>query len=227
MMSAFRSLRGVFAPLALVAGAACFDPSLGPGDFSDAAVIVINASPAPVDVLVDGELVYPDLPASLFTYRIPIRSGARVITLRTEAGAAVNSAMTVPQWTTVMIAGRTSVGSATLETQVLSDTNAIAVVGKGKLRVAHLAPDAPRLDIWRTQPDFGDPVRVMTPFEFPDVSPYILSDPGMWRVWATPLSGVGADTVLADTGPIEVPGSSLVTVALVDSAGVLRFRVLE
>lgn len=226
-MSARRFLGSAIAAASLVAGAGCFEPSLRSDNLSDAAVLVINASATPVDILVDNELVYPELAASMFTYRIPIRSGARSITLRTPAGQTATSAVTVPQWRTVLIAGRPAPGGSSLQAAVLPDTNALAIVGKSKLRVAHLAPDAPRVEIWRTQPDFPDPVRVMTPFEYPDVSPFLMSDPGVWRVWATPLATTASDTILADTGPVDVPGASLVTVALVDSAGTLRFRVIE
>lgn len=220
-------LRKSLVAAVLVAGIGCLESSVDPSNLPDAAILVINASAAPVDVLIDDELAYPELPASMFTYRIPVRSGPRTVTLRTAAGQTASSAVAVSAWSTVMIAGRTAAGGASLQAQVMPDTNARGVVGQSKLRVAHLAPNAPRIDVWRTQPDYPDPVRVMVPFEYPAVSPYLVSDPGMWRVWATPLASTGVDTVLADTGPLELPGTSLVTVALVDSAGTLRLRVIE
>ncbi len=74
--------------------------------------------------------------------------------------------------------------------------------GKSKLRVVHLAGTAPQVDIWRTQPDYQTPIRVMFPFPYGAESSYLQSDPGTWTVFVT--STTDWNTRLAESGPIPV-----------------------
>jgi len=87
----------------------------------------------------------------------------------------------------------------------------------------HLAPDANGIEIWRSQPDFQTPVHIMTPFPYQATSPYLQSTPGNWEVFVT---ATGSSAKLATTGPVQVPSGQRRTVVLLDSAGVLRFRVI-
>jgi hypothetical protein len=64
----------------------------------------------------------------------------------------------------------------------------------------------------------------VTPFQYGLVSPYFQSDAGTWEVWVT---AAGAAAKLATTGPFTIPAGQRRTVALVDSAGTLRLRVIE
>jgi hypothetical protein len=110
---------------------------------------------------------------------------------------------------------------------VVADTGATVPEGKTKLRVMHAAAGAPALDVWRTQPDFATPVRIMTPFEYKAASAYIQSTPGTWTVTVTPRdAGATAPTnPLAQTSValasgeratvVLVPGSTAGSVALV------------
>jgi hypothetical protein len=101
---------------------------------------------------------------------------------------------------------------------------AILPAGKSKLRVVHLAANAGAVEIWRTQPDFATPTHILTPFPYQGASPYLQSDPGNWEVFVTPA---GATTHIATTDAVAVPAGERRTVVLLDSAGVLKFRVLS
>jgi hypothetical protein len=102
--------------------------------------------------------------------------------------------------------------SGNLGTGVLTDTGVIATTGHSKLRVVHYAAGAPPVDIWRTQPDFATPTKVMFPFPYLAVSSYIESTPGNWTVFVTP-EGVASDT-LVGLGPIPIGSGESWTVYL-------------
>jgi hypothetical protein len=63
----------------------------------------------------------------------------------------------------------------------------------------------------------------MFPFPYLAESSYIQSDAGTWTVFTTPVGD--PTTRLAESGPIVANSGEVRTVVLVDSAGVLRFRV--
>jgi hypothetical protein len=107
---------------------------------------------------------------------------------------------------------------------VIADTGAIVPANKSKLRVTNLAASLGTRQIMRTQPDFPSPVSIMTPFAYQATSPYLQSDPGVWEVFVTPAGG-GAN--VATTGAIDIPAGQRRTVVLLDSAGVLTFKVFE
>jgi len=96
----------------------------------------------------------------------------------------------------------------------LGDTGAIPVPGKGKLRVSHMAANAPPIDVYRTQPDFQTFVTFMTPFPYQSSSPFIESTPGNWVIRVT---AKGTQQVLAESGPIRVDALWIRTVLLLDA----------
>ncbi len=108
---------------------------------------------------------------------------------------------------------------------ILGDTGATAPAGASKLRVAHLSPGAPALDVWRTQPDWGTPSRVQFPFPLRAVSPYLQSTSGDWRVF---VSNEGFTDTLAITPPITIPSTGTRTVLVLDApAGGVMLKVVE
>jgi hypothetical protein len=114
-------------------------------------------------------------------------------------------------------------GSA-LSARALEDTGALVPSGKSKVRVLNLAPNSD-IDIWRTQPDYATGIRFQFPFPFdPEPGPYLQSDAGVWHVWITSTSDPA--TRLHETGAIDIPSGEKRTIAVVDSAGKLRLRVL-
>jgi hypothetical protein len=192
------------------------DPLVG-----NAGVRVINAANSPVDVLIDGQTMVRGLMIAHVSDRLNVTTGSHVVRL---VGSAGSSAQVQIDATTS--ATRTAVvapSGSSLAATVLADTGALVPVGKSKLRVAHLSPNAGSIEIWRTQPDFQTPVHIMTPFDYLATSPYLQSDPGAWEVFVT---RPGTTTKLATTGLVQIPSGEKRTAVLLDSAGVVLFRVI-
>jgi hypothetical protein len=192
------------------------DPSAG-----NAGVRVINAANSPVDILIDGQTVVRGLMIAHVSDRLNVSSGSHLVRLVGSAGSSAQvqlDASTAATKTAVV----TPSGSS-LAATVLADTGALVPVGKSKLRVAHLSPNAGSIEIWRTQPDFQTPVHIMTPFDYLATSPYLQSDPGGWEVFVT---RPGSTARLTSTGLVQIPSGEKRTAVLLDSAGVLLFRVI-
>jgi hypothetical protein len=110
---------------------------------------------------------------------------------------------------------------------VVADTGALVPEGRTKLRVVHAAAGAPEVDVWRTQPDFATPTRIMTPFAWKATSSYLQSTPGTWTVTVTPrdASATAPANPLAQASValasgeratvVLVPGATAGSVALV------------
>lgn len=212
-------------PLMALAGlgiTGCLEPRTAEPEVG-AVIRFVNATSAPLDVLFDGQLVLPALPATRFSARYVMDPGQRTIGFRNAAGATVTVPVTAAAFQTFTAIALPGQGASPLVAEVREDTNAVAVAERSKLRVMHLAPNAPPVDVWRTQPDAATPTRIMTPFGYGATSPYLLSDPGEWNVWVTPADGAVDDT-LAQTGPIALGSLEVATVFLLDSAGVLVLR---
>lgn len=184
---------------------------------------VINASRAPIDVLVDGKIVLSGLAVSRVSEKLTVTPGAHTVRLRAVGdGSSADLSVTMSAGSTLTTVASPSTGSA-LAASVLADSGSSVPVGKSKLRVSHLSAGAPAVDIWRTQPDFATPIRVMLPFVYLATSPYLQSDPGSWEVFVTPA---GSTAPLVSTGAIVVPSGHRMSVVLLDSAGVLRLRLI-
>jgi len=211
--------------LATVAATAC-GPSMSdagatnPGNGS-AAIRVINASQGLVDVIVDGQTVLHGLQVATVSDRISVSSGGHQIRLAAPNGSSAQ--LQVDAATGATRVAVVTPNASNLSASVLADTGAIVPAGKTKLRVAHLAAGAGSIEIWRTQPDFQTPVHILTPFDYQATSPYLQSDPGNWEVFVT---RPGTTPKLATTGAVTIPAGEKRTVVLLDSAGVMRFRVI-
>jgi hypothetical protein len=176
----------------------------------------------PLDVLVDGSVAVSGLGVANVSAKTGISSGSHVVGLRMANGTVTNitlQAVANQTAMTVVVPGT----SSGLSVSVLADTGSIVPAGKSKLRVSNLAGGTQGIEIWRTQPDFQTPVHIMTPFVYGATSPYLQSDPGAWEVFVT---APGGGTTLATTGAVDVPTGERRTVVLLDSVGVLRFRVI-
>ena len=228
-MPSLRSPRPAVPALALVAGAlavaACND-MLDPLPVPDSGVRVVNATQGPIDVLVDGVPVLSGLPMASVSSALGVASGTRRVQLRTSAGATAEVSLNLTSGQALTTAA-VAAGAGGLAAQVLADTGSVVPAGKSKLRVSHLAATgASAVEIFRTQPDFQTPVRIQTPFPYRTTSPYLQSDPGTWEVFVAPAGSSGSPKV-ATSGPVVVPSGERRTVVLLDSAGVLRFRVIQ
>jgi len=203
---------------ALFALAACADDAAGPDDTggNDGRLQVVPGIAALplVDVVVDGQVRQTNV-----AYGVPSSPLALPLGQHQVKVVATGTTATPGGTTVTLRAGDTTrvvvIGTATAPTPVaLGDTGAIPVPGKGKLRLSHLATNAPPIDVYRTQPDFGTFITFMDPFPYQAATPFIESTPGNWVIRVT---AKGTDQVLAESGPIRVDALWIRTVLLLDA----------
>jgi hypothetical protein len=203
---------------ALAVAVACSDDASGPDNNgnTDGRLQVVPAvsAVASVDVVVDGQTRLLSIPYGVPSSPIALSLGQHAVKV-VPTGTAPSAGGT----TVTLRAGDTTrvvvVGTPTAMTPVaLGDTGAAPVAGKGKLRVSHLAANAPAIDVYRTQPDFQTFVKFMTPFPYLASTPFITSDPGNWVIRVTAL---GTNQVLAESAPIRVDALWIRTVLLLDA----------
>ena len=203
---------------------ACMSGSTAPKSGGTGNLVVVNASTSAgaLTVYVDGAQVGSPIAPAAASAALTVSPGVRTLELRSAGGAGFARSVLFSTSASVVAVGIDSAGSVAPE--VLADTNAIVPAGASKLRVAHMAQNAGPIDIWRTQPDYGTPIRVMFPFPYRAESPYIQSTPGDWRIFvsdtvpvATPNAAL-PDT-LGDSGPISVADGMSATVVVVDKPG--------
>lgn len=209
-----------FAAAVLVV-AGCNEEDVTGIETGDAGLALINATQVPLDIVIDARVAFNALPPShVFLYQ-NAAPGTRAVQFR--SGGSSGATVTLDAADGEVSTAYAVASAGTIAARVIADTGAIVPPGKSKLRVTNLAPNLAGLTIKRTQPDFQTPIAISTPFPYETTSPYLQSDPGTWRVMVIREST--GDTV-ATTGPVDIPAGEKRSVVLVDSAGVLRFRVL-
>lgn len=158
---------------------------------------VVNAFTTPVDVLIDGALAIESLAAGSIGGAEPA-SGNHTLVLRPigGGGSASQSITTIAGASNTIAAVRAPNGA--VASAVLDDTGSVVPAGKTKVRVLHLAPNAGELQVYRTQPDYQEPISWQFPFTYQtDFSspsaPFLQSDVGSWevRIWQTPADVSG------------------------------------
>ena len=189
-----------------------------------AGVRIVNAFTVPIDVRIDGNLAISSLvPGAVDTTSPP--AGSHTLTLQPVGpGVAVSKSVTLSAGAVNTIAAVRSTSGA-LASAELDDTNSVVPAGATKVRVLHLAPNAGTLQVYRTQPDFSQPVQWQFPFDYqPDPTsvsaPFVQSTVGTWeiRVWQTP-----ADSTGWSNAPVKVvlplQSGDKRTVLILDKAG--------
>ena len=205
---------------AVVALAACSDDASGPEQSANTdgrlQVVPGVAALAAVDVIVDGQTKLSNAPYGVPSSTIALSLGqhqVKVVPVGTAASVGGTTVTLRSNDTTRVVV----IGTPTAMTPItLGDTGAAPVPGKGKLRVSHLAANAPAIDVYRTQPDFAQFVTFMDPFPFQSSSPFIESTPGNWVIRVT---AKGSTQVLAESAPIRVDALWIRTVLLLDAPG--------
>jgi hypothetical protein len=215
------SLRKSAGTSLLLLSAACSSYDVASAS-ADGSIRVINASRVPLNVYIDDRAAGQVLPTSGVSANLPVTRGSHQVQLVSPGGASAAVVVEATSGKTATAVALAS-GSTGVAATVLADTGSTVPAGKSKLRVAHFASGGQVIELWRTQPDFQTPVHIMTPFAYQAASPYLQSDAGNWEVFATAPGGTAK---LATTGLVNVPAGERRTVVLVDSAGVLRFRVI-
>ena len=185
-----------FSPVLLLVIAACGTEPTNTNTSGQVSLRVVNAYTAPVDVLIDGNVAITALAAGTIGTASPA-SGNHTVMLRPTSGASVSQSITSTAGAMGTLAVvRAADGSAAVA--VLDDTNSVVPAGATKVRVLHFAPNAGTLQVYRTQPDFQQPISWQFPFTY-QANPTSLSAPfyqstvGSWevRVWQTPADASG------------------------------------
>ena len=209
----------------LVAFVAACDNSSGVAccDDNAAAIKVVNGFTAPVDVVLDGKVAIAAVsPGTVVT--VPASAGRHDLALR-AGGSATTGARAVTVATGGVAAVAAVVAGSSLGAALLDDTNSVVPAGATKVRVLHLAPRAGTLQVYRTQPDFQQPVSWAFPFTYqadptPISAPFYQSTPGAWeiRVWQTPAIASGWDSAPARV-TIPLASGEKKTVVILDAPG--------
>lgn len=208
--------------LGAVALAACGSEKINTPDADGKAhvrVLTGTKSTATVDLIVDGQPVVSGATFGQVSNEIHVAPGTHTVGFRKTGTAAVllQKSYTFGADTSYTIVAFDS--SDVINPGVLTDTGAIVAAGKTKLKVVHFAAAAPAIDVWRTQPDFATPTKVMFPFAYRAASSYIESTPGNWTVTVTAESAPNTSTSLYTTGAIAIPVGQSRTVVLLDATG--------
>lgn len=155
-------------------------------------VRVVHASPdAPeVDVFVDGDAVlegvaftdvsnYLEVPAGTYTFAVaPAGQGVEAAVISAEATIAAGSAYTIAAINTL----------DNISAQIFNDNLGAPAAGKAHVRVLHLSPDAPAVDV-KTR---DDAVTLVSNLAFPNASQYVPVDAGSYELKVTAAGDTAA-----------------------------------
>jgi Domain of unknown function (DUF4397) len=188
------------------------------------ALRVINAFTAPVDVLIDGNVAIAGLAAgTIDTAAAP--SGSHTLVLR-QTGSAASASQTIATAAgTLATVAAVRASSGNVSGVALDDTNSVVPAGATKVRVLHLAPNAGTLQVYRTQPDYQQPVQWQFPFTYQSnptslSAPFYQSTVGTWevRIWQTPADASGWATAPVKV-VIPLASGQKKTVLILDKPG--------
>ena len=219
------------AALSLLLIAAACDHDQIAGTTADARLRVVNAFTTPVDVLVDGSVAIQGLAAGSVGTASPALGNHTVVLRATNGSSASQSVSTTSGALNSIAAVRASNG--VVATAVLDDTGSVVPAGATKVRVIHFAANAGELQVYRTQPDFQQPVSWQFPFtyqaQFNSLSaPFYQSTVGTWevRVWQTPANASGWATAPVKV-TIPLGSGEKKTVLILDNpAGGVRVELI-
>ena len=202
---------------ALAALFACSDDSVAPNPTVDGGRLQVVPAVAAlpfVDVVVDGEVRMTNVAYGSPSTPLALPVGQhliRIVAPGTGASAGGTAVSLAANDTTRVVVTGTPTA---LNPVALGDTGATPVPGKGKLRVSHLAPNAPPIDVYRSQPDFPAFTKLMFPFPYHASSTFVESDPGNWIIRVT---REGTSEILAESAPIRVDALWVRTILLLDA----------
>lgn len=184
---------------------------------------VINGTRTAVDVLVDGTVRVAALPAASVSPTLGVDVGSRRVELRAAGAAGVTAQVQATASATALVAAQTAVGG-TLQAATLTDTAAVPAPGTAKLRVVHMASNAPAIDIFYFYPAASDSAyRWVFPYRYGGSTNYNQRAPGPWEVViapATPVEGgapvLGVRTRAIATGTGTLAAGDVRTVVILD-----------
>jgi hypothetical protein len=213
-----KSLLG-YALLALPLAAGCSSSSSTVTPSNSAELRVINASPdaGPLDVYFQGQLAVDSLPFPFANPYLFVQSGAATVTVR--AHGSINLLLeSTPTFTTNSFYTYAVTGPSTALTSVLlTDDTTSAPAGSFKLRMVHLAPAGPAMDLYYTAPtdDISTATPIVTGLAYTQASAYLTPATGTGRLRVTQT---GTKTVLIDSGTLTLSNGEVATLFVTGSA---------
>jgi hypothetical protein len=188
------------------------------------ALRVVNAFTGPVDVLIDGAVAIESLAAGSIGTAEPAFGSHTLVLRPTAGGGSVSQGITTTAGASNTIAVVRAPDGA-VASAVLDDTASVVPPGKTKVRVLHLAPTAGELQVYRTQPDYQQPIAWQTPFTYQTElsgpgAPFLQSTVGSWevRIWKTPADASGWATAPVKV-VIPLDSGEKKTVLMLDKPG--------
>ena len=214
-----------FVPVLLLSLAACTSDAPTDCCLSGGPTLrVVNAFTSPVDVLVDGAVVIQSLASGVVGTTTPA-TGNHTLQLRPSGtGSAASQTITSAAGASSTVAAvRASTGAVSVA--VLDDTGSVVPAGATKLRVLHMAPNAGVLQVYRTQPDYQQPISWQFPFTYQSQitalsAPFYQSTVGTWevRIWQTPADASGWATAPVKV-VVPLGSGEKRTIIILDQAG--------
>ncbi len=179
-----------------------------------AQVRVVHASPdaPPVDVLVDGNVVFQNVAYNNISDYMPVAAGSHTVAI-VPAGAAepvlaqTTADLEADQPYTLAATGK----QALLEPLLLRDDPSLPPPGQARLRFIHLSPNAPAVDL--TRPGAG---ALFSGVPFQNDGSYITINPGTYTL-EVQIAGTGVAAAVAPG--LELEGGTAYTVFATGLAG--------
>jgi hypothetical protein len=213
----------------LIAAGCGSDPS-SPAQGTTGTLQVVNGSAVPIDVRVDGSMAVTNLSVAAVSAALALTLGSHNVLLTptgsASGGSAVNLDVVASGRRTVAATRVTGGAGTAVSAMALADTGSLVSAGRSKLRVLHLAANAPPLDIWRTQPDYQTPISILFPYAYLSGAT-VESAAGSWevRVWPT---GAGSWNAASSAITVLMSSGQLRTVVTLDvPGGGVKLQLLE
>lgn len=166
----------------------------------------------PVDILVDGTAVAPNLSFKSATPYVSAPAGNRTLAVNL-AGTATTALQVTPNLAanhryTAIAAG--TVADRNVTALLFDDTTADPQAGRVKLRLIHAASQAPNVDIYVTAPgaSLSAATPTLTNVAYRQASDYLEVPAGTYQVRITPT---GSKTVVIDTGDVTLQAGQIRT----------------
>jgi hypothetical protein len=203
--------------LALPLAGACNSNTTSPANSAE--LRVINASPdaSPLDVYIGGALAVDSLPYAFANPYVFVQSGTIDVAVRSHNAINVlletSPTYNAGQFYTFIVAGT----SASLAAVELADDTTAAPSGNFKLRMVHVAPAGPPMDLYYTGPtdDLTAATPIATAVAFKSATAYLTPAIGSGRLRVTQA---GTKTVLIDSGTLSFSTGQVSTLFVIGSA---------
>lgn len=175
---------------------------------------VVHASPnaQDVDILIDGEVAFANIPFNRVAGYEPAPAGSRTVQV-VPAGADEPVLAELPvelgagQDYTVVVAGKAPL----IEPLLLQDSNSLPPASQARLRFIHLSPNVPEVDLARQG---GSQLFSNVPYKNPGA--YISVTPGTYNL-EVQIAGTGVTAL--DAPEVTLDGGQVYTIFMTGSAG--------